>query len=634
MLEARLDAVVRLAPIVLYALDREGVFTLSEGRGLEALGLHSGEVVGRSIFEHYAEYPLLLEDARAALSGAELSAIRQVGDLWFETRYTPQYDEAGVLMGTIGVATDVTASQLAQSALADDIAQRKQTEERLARSEADFRALLERSADAIGVESEGRLTYVNQAFVQYLGFEHAGELLMRPLLDVFQTSEQTSLKAEIERVVAGGESSPVMEHSLRRRDGSEVTAQVAVVGISFRDEPSALITARDVTERRRMQAQLRAADRMATVGTLTASIAHEINNPLAALLGNLELLEIEASYGSNATTGQGEALRDAREAASRLRHIVRDLRSFTHWDDEKRSSLDVRVVLDSALKLAANELKNRATIVKDYRVCPLVEANEVRLGQVFLNLIVNAAQSFPERPTEYNEIRILTHGAGAQVIVEVADNGSGIAPGILGRIFEPLFTTKPIGVGSGLGLAICKGIVTALGGTIEVKSELGRGTTFRVALPASEARATTPRSVWPARTHLEALRVLVIDDEPMIRRILTRALDAQHAVTAVSSAEAALALVAEGRRFDVVFCDLVMPEMDGMQFYERLERMSPALAERVVFMSGGVFTSDARAFVDRLGARHLPKPFDLKQVQAVLEGSVKLSSSVRRCAER
>ncbi len=617
--ELRLSAILRLAPLAVFSVDEAGVFTDASGAALDRLGLSAADAVGRTAQDVFGAYPEVLEDVAHALTGCEVSATRELEEHWFDFRYTPLHDSGGRCVGALAVATDVTQNHHFEQVLASDHEFRRLAEERLARSEADFRALIECSADAVAVQTDGRVSYVNGTMLAYLGCSEPSELLGGSALELFHPSERAALVTRLAQVQSSGEPPTVMEYTLCRRDGSDVTAQIAMAGVSFGGQPSTLITARDVTERRRMQAQLRAADRMATVGTLTASIAHEINNPLAALVGNLELLESRASFGEPIDVADRDALRDAREAAARIRHIVRDLRNFTHFNDEKRSPLDVSHVLDSALKLAVNELKNRATVVKDYRIIPLVDANDVRLGQVFLNLIVNAAQAFTERDPERNRIRISTRNRGPHVLVEISDNGAGIAPAIIERIFDPLFTTKPIGVGSGLGLSICKGIISALGGSITVQSELGRGTTFCITLPASAARELPPHSVWPSFLRGGSLRILVVDDEPMIRRILRRAFETQHQVSVTSSARDALDMIAVGTKFDVIFCDLMMPEMSGMDFHERLCAVAPRIADRVVFMSGGVFTAEARAFLDRFSERHLAKPFELRQAQAMLE---------------
>ncbi len=235
---------------------------------------------------------------------------------------------------------------------------------------------------------------------------------------------------------------------------------------------------------RRSEAQLIEADRLASLGTLAAGVAHEINNPLSYVLLNLDLVIREAK-------GEGESvprLREARAGVERVRLIVQDLKSFSRGNTDRKVPVDVRRVLDSTLEIAANEIRHRAELVRDFRDVPPVLADASRLGQVFLNLLVNAAQAMIEGDASRQELRVATStDAAGRAVIEIADTGAGIAPENLERIFDPFFTTKPVGVGTGLGLSICRTIVTALGGDITVESERGRGTTFRVVLPAASS---------------------------------------------------------------------------------------------------------------------------------------------------
>ncbi|WP_342377337.1 ATP-binding protein [Myxococcus stipitatus] len=244
---------------------------------------------------------------------------------------------------------------------------------------------------------------------------------------------------------------------------------------------------------RQTQAQLVQAGRMAAVGQLAAGVGHEINNPLAYIVSNLE----HASEESDALARElgeardagirlrevGQALREALHGADRVRRIVRDLKTFSRPDDEMQGPVELGAVLDSAVKIAMGELRPRAKVVRDYGDVTWVEGSEARLAQVFLNLLINAAQALPEGHAEENEVRLVTRaGPEGWVVAEVRDTGTGIAPESLGRIFDPFYTTKPVGVGTGLGLSLCHAYVTAMGGTISVESELGRGSVFRVAL--------------------------------------------------------------------------------------------------------------------------------------------------------
>ena len=292
-------------------------------------------------------------------------------------------------------------------------------------------------------------------------------------------------------------------------------------------------------EQTRMREQLVISERMASAGTLAAGVAHEINNPLAVALANLEYLSDLLGQYAKSTSEAGDTrmaafadpIRDTREALDRIRDIVRDVKLFSRPEEETTGRVDVTRVVDSATRMAWNEIRHRARLVKDYRPTPLALGNESRLGQVVLNLIVNAAQAMPEGHADHHELRVTTRtGRNGQVVIEVADNGAGIAKEHIDRIFDPFFTTKPIGVGTGLGLSICQRIVAQLGGTIEVHSELGKGSLFRVRLlPARhDGKETEAPSTPPAPTG--RARVVIVDDEPALGRTLTRALEDAHDV--------------------------------------------------------------------------------------------------------
>jgi signal transduction histidine kinase len=241
------------------------------------------------------------------------------------------------------------------------------------------------------------------------------------------------------------------------------------------------------------QEQLLFSDRLATLGRMAAGVGHEINNPLAFILSNLNYLhhELERMDGGTATREEWrelrEALTEAREGARRVQSIVQELKMLSHPGSMEKSPVDLGQVLRSVTKMAAHELRDRARLVEVWRDPPLIDGNSARLCQVFLNLLLNAAQAIPPGQAERHEIRLTIRQDEdpEYILVEVSDTGSGIAPEHLERIFEPFFTTKPIGSGSGLGLSICHGIITAHGGLLSVESTLGRGTTFRVRLPRS-----------------------------------------------------------------------------------------------------------------------------------------------------
>jgi two-component system, cell cycle sensor histidine kinase and response regulator CckA len=414
------------------------------------------------------------------------------------------------------------------------------------------------------------------------------------------------------------------------------------------------------SEHREIQARLAQTDRLTSLGTLAVGVAHEINNPLAYVLLNLgyvaeELpkllssvplqsktdrvappaaddsrLESRAALSSHSQAREVMlALDHAREGAERIRNTVRSLQTFSRPENEMRAPLQLSRLLDATLPMVANEIRHRARLVKEYDPVPDVVANEARLGQVFLNLLLNAVQALPEEHAESNEIQLLLRSpVPDRVAVEVRDNGVGIPPQVRGRIFEPFFTTKPVGIGTGLGLTICHGIVTSLGGTLSFESEVGKGSTFRVELPAAvrtmganaiaHVSADSPVSSKPAARG----RILVVDDEPIVCFSLERLLSTEGEVVALTSASQALALIRAGERFDVILCDLMMPEMDAPVLFEEVRRVAPAQAERMVFVTGGAFTVRAREFLESVPNPRLGKPFDVEALVELVRSRV------------
>jgi PAS domain S-box-containing protein len=418
------------------------------------------------------------------------------------------------------------------------------------------------------------------------------------------------------------------EYRFLRADGAY--ADVLDRGAVFRNaEGSAVRIAglmTDVTERKRIQVKLLLADRMACVGTLAAGIAHEINNPLFYVLTNVEfaLDRIERATRSLDEEERSRfreplrALAEAKTGAERVRDIVRQLKTFSRGDSGEPSPVDIVVVLDAVLRMAENEIRHRARLLRDLEPVPKVDATEARLGQVFLNLLVNATQSMAEGAADQNELRVVTKkDEDGWAIVEVRDTGVGIAPEDLDHVFDPFFTTKPVGEGTGMGLSICHTIVTSLGGDIHVDSELGRGTRVRVRLPPSASERRAEDAAPPSHAR-KRTRVLCIDDEPLLLRALERMVGGDHEVTAMTSAREALEHICAGERYDVVLCDLMMPDMTGMEFYELLTAEDPRLARAVVFLTGGAFTPRAQEFLARVENLRLDKPFDFAAVDAVI----------------
>jgi CheY-like chemotaxis protein len=262
--------------------------------------------------------------------------------------------------------------------------------------------------------------------------------------------------------------------------------------------------------------------------------------------------------------------------------------------------------------------------VKDYGTIPMVDANESWLGQVFLNLIINAAQAIPEGQWETNRITIKTgtdDTGGA--LIQISDSGSGIPGEALAHIFQPFFTTKPVGVGTGLGLSICHRLVTDMGGTISVDSELGRGTRFQVRLPPAQAAKMKRKLTPPMGVAIRQGKVLVVDDEASIGKAVGRIFAEEHTVVALQSAEQAIARIKAGERFDVILCDLLMPQMTGMDFHDVLRQLDPVQAANIIYLTGGAFTDRARAFLAEVPNQRIEKPFDPIHLKALINDRIR-----------
>jgi len=495
-----------------------------------------------------------------------------------------------------------------------DVTERVESSERLRRSESNFRTLIERLPTATLVHRGGTFIYVNPAAVAMLGWDRPEDLIGRSSLEFVVAEDQELLRTSMIETVKTGASATV-EARMVRCDGKVVVVECKAVLLDYDGEPTHVVLANDITERRALFTRMAVADRMLSVGTLAAGVAHEINNPLAYISANLQILAAELPkllYGEGtprfAHDELESVLADAQEGAHRVSAIVRDMRTLARPEDSATGPVDVVAVLTSSIKMTHNEIRHRARLVQAFAEVPPVNANASRLGQVFLNLLVNAAHAIEDGHVEANEVGIRVHADESRVYVEISDTGSGIAANVLPRIFDPFFTTKPAGVGVGLGLSICDRIIESFGGAITVTSRLGFGSTFRVSLPTSTQPAVAIVKE-PDAPEQPRSRILMIDDEAAVGRAIRLLLAPDHEVVNVTRAHEALAKLESGESFDLILCDVMMPEMSGIELYGELRARFPAYTRRVVFMTGGAFTSQAREALEQLGVPRLEKPF-------------------------
>jgi PAS domain S-box-containing protein len=518
---------------------------------------------------------------------------------------------------------------------------RRRTRQLNEQAEASFRAVIDLMPDLMSVYRERVLTYCNTACCRFLGIDQAttrwNEISAIDWIHPDDRDQVTEMFARV-RDLESQRGFEVIEPRSRSADGSWRFVELSAVRVEIGNATTVVASARDVTERKRMRAKLLVSDRMASLGTLAAGIAHEINNPLAYVTGNLEAMAetLEACEHPPTPADRDQlatAISDARDGAERVRKIVQGLRSFSRSEEERRVPLALPGVIEAAIRLTSNEVRHRAQLVQELGATPLVIADDGRLTQVFINLLVNAAHAIPEGRSDANRITVRTRTDDqGRAVIEVEDTGKGILPELQARVFDPFFTTKDVGEGTGLGLSICHGIVSGLGGQISIETPaLGGskpasgsgavgGTVVRVVLPPAVqpvATATVLDSpVICATNGHRRHRVMLVDDEPMVVHTMERLLRRDYDVTVALCGQEAIDHIAGGARFDAIVSDVMMPNMTGIELIEQLQRVAPEQAQRLIFLSGGAFTAETRERLAELGAPQLEKPVTAKELRA------------------
>lgn len=484
----------------------------------------------------------------------------------------------------------------------------------------------------IAVDKVGNITFMNSTAEEITGYdqsvvvgkklvdvmplinEKTRELVQTPIIRVLKEKKFFSLPANTSLV--GQQSEMPIETSAAIIDDAGELAGAVIV---FRSEKE---------KKEHIQQQVALADRLTSLGTLVSGVAHEINNPLSVVVANAafvsEQLEKIRIQGDPIFDEIMDAMKDIQDASERVRKIVLDLKIFSKPQQELVKPVDLHEVLEWATRITTNQVKHCAQLVKKFDTVPKVDGSDLKLGQVFVNLIVNAAQAIEICNSQNNQIHIASYtDPNGNAVVEIRDSGCGIGPDTLRRIFDPFFTTKPVGTGTGLGLSISRGIINALNGQIEVESHVGQGSVFRVKLPPTKNTTATLSSPAVNLQRLMSRRkVLVVDDEPLILKLIQRALSEDYDVVAKESSLEAFVYLKEQSDFDIILCDLMMPEMTGMEFFERVSDILPDLSEKFVFMTGGAFTPTAMEFLNTNLNKHLDKPFSSGDLKSFVNGFV------------
>src|SRR5437667_3427465 len=566
----RLRTVIAGAPLVLFALDRDGVFTMVEGRGLDAVGVRPALLLGHSAFTLFADFPQAMADVRRALTGETFSSPVEVFGAVFEAWYSPVRDADGAVAGVIGVGTDITERCRAEAALRH--------------SEESHRALVQHASYAIYRSSvEGRFLTVNPALVRMLGYASEQQLLAVDLaVDVYADPEERQRilgRFEVEDVVEG------VEVTWKRQDGDEILVRLS--GRAVRRRGGAIdcfeTIAEDVTERRALEEQLRQSQKMEAIGQLTGGIAHDFNNLLTIILANAQLV------AKALPSGHADAhadLRDVMSAALRGRVMVKELLGFARRSRLELQSVHLGGLIDDLSGFLRRILPADVEIMaSSEHDLPDVRADVHATEQILFNLVTNARDAMPDGGVlrietgrvHLSEDQRQAWGsvrAGEHVCLSAGDTGIGMDEETRAHMFEPFFTTKPAGKGTGLGLSTVYGLVKQHGGGIDVDSEPGKGTRFRIYFPVDErvAVAVRPRaSVAEVRGGLET--ILVVEDDDQLRRSVKRILEAAgyQIVTAADGLEALEAL-RQTTGVRLVFSDLVMPRLGGRALYDAARR--------------------------------------------------------------
>ena len=490
------------------------------------------------------------------------------------------------------------------------------SEDAAQRAEANFRRLLDDSPDGIVVHRAGKIIYLNDTALTMFGYAR-DEVIGRSPLEFVMPEYRDVVARRMKDSYTSGARSSQIEERYRRRDGSEIPVEVVSIPLLYEGEPASLAHCRDISLRKWLEAQLVTFDRLATVGTLASAIAHEINTPLTYALAGVDVARRRLDdLTTDPTANVGAALDDIREAVEHIAAVVRDVGLLSRDVQAQSLPVDLRVVLAACTRMVDPLFRGRARFSTRIEQTPLVLGSSSHLAQIFLNLLTNAAQAIPEGAPSDNEVSVTAYGSPTNaVVVEVRDTGAGIPNELRMRIFEPFFTTKT-DRGTGLGLAIVKSLVTSLGGQIEIESEVGKGTCFRVTLPAAAVSATAA-SASDSTAAAPSHHILVVDAEPRMATVLRHTL-VGHSIVSADTAVSALERIGKEGPFDAIVVD-VTDEGTAMSFHDMVTTRFPGVEQRIVFLTGGPLGGVSSRRLASLPNHEVEKPFRPADLVRVVE---------------
>ena len=541
-------------------------------------------------------------EAKGPIRNREIVLRRKDGTLIYcINSATPVRDASGRIVRLQGTIVDIT--------------ERRNVEKQLHQEQEFVRRLVESFPDVIVVmDTEGRYTFVSPRIRDISGFEPT-ELLGQHLGERTHPEDQLALRKAFQDLLSGKAGFEQVEYRTMRKDGNWRTFRANACPLYDADGKigGVVASARDVTESKRLEQQLIQAEKLAAVGQMIAGVAHELNNPLTAILGVSDLLHERAS--DDVVRRQTELIH---QQARRAAQIVQSLLAFSRPPTTSRNQINLSDAVQRALQLHEHSLQKNRIAVEFHRSpqLPPVLADANQLVQVFLNLITNAEQAIRE-VRDSGTLRIRLGCADEKTWVEFADDGPGVPSEMLPKLFDPFFTTKRPGGGTGLGLTICLSIVREHGGTIEIQTPPQGGAAFRVMLPAAPCEER-PRAARTANKVLPGHTVLVVEDEEGIRELVQQGLISKgFSVDCVASTEEAFERLAS-RGYHAILCDYNLPGMTGRQFFEQMQARSSGTPPRFIFMTGELLDSPLLESFKRSGAHVLLKPFHMSDLVALL----------------
>ncbi|MHB1222521.1 MAG: hybrid sensor histidine kinase/response regulator [Gemmatimonadaceae bacterium] len=631
-MEAVMDvAQVDAAALGLVADERNLRLAAVLGAGTHLTGMLlpiDGSVMGRVVRDGRSWHVSDVDDAAEVLYAPLLSALHAQPDgaMGGGLAVVPvqrRGERIGALALVSHQARTWTADELARIEAMTDLLSvalaNAEAVESLRQAEWRFRTLFRSAPDAvITLLHGGRIQEAND-YAADLFSEQPAALAGRMLEDFVVPADREALRRAL---AAGFRGQPTRVDVHVPRPAGARRMEIALRQLPEADPAVVLLIGRDVTTEVEMQARLVETERLAAVGELVAGVAHEVNNPLGSISAFAQLLLREEGL----TADQRESLEIIYGETLRASHVVKDLLAFARRSAPRRESVDLAQVVERALRLRGYQLASHgvSTVLQLPPGLPSVVGDARQLQQVVLNLVTNALQAMPDG----GDLRLTASAGDNMVALEITDSGTGIPESVRPHIFEPFFTTKPEGEGTGLGLSVSYGIVAAHGGTLALADSSPSGTTFLISLPpesavdaAIEADAETVRTV--VRSPLQGLRLLFVDDEASLRHGM-EAFGRLRGIFVVTAPDGQRALdVLERASFDAVVCDLRMPAMDGMAFYEALSVRRPGLAARTVFVTGDMIGGTMN-WGRNTRPITLTKPFTFDQLEdavwAVLRG--------------